>query len=263
MKGKVAIITGSSMGIGKSLALEMAKKGAKVVLNGRNGERLYATHRTLMDQGYDILAVQGDVSNYEDCQLLIEKAVTHYGKIDILVNNAGLAMEGEVESLHPDTLKKVMEVNFLGSVYPTQLALPHIKATQGNILFISSLAGIHGLPNYSAYSASKMALSALAESLKIELSGTGVHVGIAYIGFTQNDPDKTYYNAQGELEVLPKRQNVTIEPVEKVALRLIRKMEKRRFKTVFSNLGVLLSIVQRISPALVEQILMNSYAKRK
>ena len=262
MKGKVAIITGSSQGIGKTLAVELAKKGAKVVLNGRNGDRLNVTHQSLLAQGFDMVAVQGDISNHADCQKLINSTIEHYGKIDILVNNAGLSMEGEIETLAPDTLKKIMEVNVLGSVYPTQLALPQIKATKGNILFISSLAGIHGLPNFSAYSASKMALSALAESLKIELSGTGVHVGIAYVGFTENDPQKTFYNANGELEVLPKRQNVKVEAVEKVAQRLIRKIEKRKFKTTFSTLGKLLSVINRISPSLVERILSTNYRNK-
>jgi short-subunit dehydrogenase len=193
---------------------------------------------------------------------LIRHTVDHFGKIDILINNAGLAMEGEVEHLQPDTLKKIMEVNFLGAAYLTQLTIPHIRATRGNILFVSSLAGIHGLPAFSAYSASKMALSALAESLKIELRGTGVHVGIAYLGFTENDPGKTIYKADGRMETLPQRQDVKVTPVEKVARLLIRKLEKRRHKSFFSPLGKVLILTKRVSPTLVERILANAYRRR-
>jgi short-subunit dehydrogenase len=262
MQGKVAIITGSSAGIGKALAIALGERGAGIVLNGRNEQKLESTRGALAEQGLRVVAVPGDVSNYEDCRRLVRRAVDHFGKIDILINNAGLAMEGEVEHLHPDTLKKIVEVNFLGAAYITQLAIPHIRATQGNILFISSLAGIHGLPGFSAYSASKMALSALAESLKIELNGTGVHVGVAYVGFTENDPNKTIYRADGQLETLPRRQNVKVTPVEKVARRLIRKLERRRHKSIFSSLGKILFFTKRLSPALVERILTNSYRRK-
>lgn len=262
MQGKVAIITGSSTGIGKALAIEMGQRGAWIVLNGRNELKLESTRRELAEQGLRVIAVPGDVSDYEDCRRLIRHTVDHFGKIDMLINNAGLAMEGEVEYLQPDTLKKIMEVNFLGAAYLTQLAIPHIRATRGNILFVSSLAGIHGLPAFSAYSASKMALSALAESLKIELRGTGVHVGIAYLGFTENDPGKTIYKADGRMETLPQRQNVKVTPVEKVARLLIRKLEKRRHKSFFSPLGKVLILTKRVSPTLVERILANAYRRR-
>ena len=116
--GKVAVITGSSMGIGKALAIEMAQRGARVVLNGRDKTRLDETHQMLLDNGYDVTAISGDVSNFNDCEKLIEHTLKSYGKIDYLINNAGLSAEGEIEKMQPDLFKKIIDVNYLGSIFP-------------------------------------------------------------------------------------------------------------------------------------------------
>lgn len=260
---KVAIITGSSQGIGKALAWAMLRRGIKVVLNGRNPQKLENARQFFSEKGHEVLAVQGDVSKVEDCENLIQKAVAHFGRLDILVNNAGIATEGKIMDTRPEVFRKGVEVNYLGSVFPTQLALPHLLKNKGSVLFISSLAAIHGLPNFSIYSCSKMTLKGLADALKIELRGTGVHVGIAYVGFTENDPKKTIVNADGQTEILPKRKGVKTEPAEKVAARLLRMIEKRTFKKTFTPMGKLLVLLERLSPALVEKILAYSFAKRK
>lgn len=263
LEGKVAVVTGSSRGIGKALAHGLALKGARVVINGRNEARLLETRQALREKGFDAVAVAGDVSVFEDCRKLVDETLKAYGRLDILINNAGLSLEGEVEHADPDAARRIIEVNILGCVYPTQAAIPHLKKTGGSVLFISSLAGIYGLPNFSMYSASKMALTALAQSLKIELGGTGVHVGIAYVGFTENEPGKMVYNTDGSLVALPKRENVKVEPVGKAARRIIRMAEKRIYRSTFSSLGLLLSAINRISPSLVGMILSISYKKRQ
>jgi len=263
LKDKVAIITGSSMGIGKTLAIQMAEQGAKIVLNGRNGERLAKTQLELEAKGFETLIAQGDVSKVEDCKEMIRKTVHHFGKVDVLVNNAGISMEGPVDELNPAVFRKVMEVNYLGSVYPTQVALPQLKETGGSVIFISSAAGIRGIPNFAVYSSSKMALTALAESLRIELSRTKVHVGIAYVGFTENDPQKTIYNAKGKIIAQPKRDFIKAEPPEKVAQRIIQMIERRTFKRVFTGLGKLNAFMNRFFPSIVHTILQRNYWKRK
>ncbi|MFT4664101.1 MAG: NAD(P)-dependent dehydrogenase (short-subunit alcohol dehydrogenase family) [Polaribacter sp.] len=262
-KDKVIIITGSSMGIGKVMALEMLKQGAKVVLNARNPERLNKTYQELKTAGHPVIAVAGDVSNIEDCKRIVTETLSAFGKIDALVNNAGISMEGEVTELSPDVFRKVMEVNYLGSVYPTQAVLPELKKTKGSVIFMSSAAGVRGLPGYSVYSSSKMALTALAESMKIELYPSGVHVGIAYVGFTQNDPDKTIYNADGEIIAQPIRTFIKAEPPINVATRVSKMISSRPFKQVFTPLGKLNAIVNRWAPSLGEWILRRNYFKRK
>jgi len=260
---KVAIITGSSIGIGRKMAEQMLEAGAKVVLNGRNEKRLMDAFKEFKKQDLPVIAVAGDVSKYEDCQRLIDESIKAFGQIDFLINNAGISMEGTVEELNPDIFKKVMEVNYLGSVYPTKCALPHLKKADGSIIFVSSVAGIRGIPNHAVYSSSKMSLTALAEALRIELQETKVHVGVAYVGFTENDPQKTIYDSQGKIIPQPKRDFIKAEPVEKVAARIIRMAEKRTLKNVFTPLGKLNAIINRFLPFIVTKVLSNNYRKTK
>lgn len=262
LQNKVVIITGSSIGIGRRLAFEMAKRGAKITLNARNPERLEKMQADFQNAGFESIAVAGDVSNPEDCKRIISATIRTFGKIDILINNAGISMEGTVEELAPEVFRKVMEVNYLGAVYATQAALPQLRKTKGSVMFIGSLAGIHGLPNHSVYSSSKMALTALAESLRIELDGSGIHVGLAFVGFTANDPEKTIFDKTGNIIAQPKRDFIKTEPPEKVALRVIKMIEKRRFKQYFTNLGKLNAFVKRFFPFVIEIVLKKNYKSR-
>jgi len=262
-ENKVVIITGSSMGIGNQMAWQLAQQGAKVVLNGRNPDRLEKAGQALKEKGFTVLTIAGDVSNEEDCQQLIDQTIKAFGKIDVLINNAGVSTEGQVTELEGSVFKKIMEINYLGSVYPTQSALPHLKISKGSVIFISSVAGIRGLPNYSVYSSSKMALTALAEALRIELSEDGVHVGIAYVGFTENHPEKTIYDAQGQKIPQPKRDLIKPEPVEKVAARIINMIERKTFKKVFTPLGKLNSVLNKFTPGLVHHVLKRNFTKQR
>lgn len=262
-KDKVVIITGSSMGIGKKLALEIGNKGGKIVLNARNKERLAAIESELNNAGIETISFAGDISKNEDCVALYNYTISKFKRVDILINNAGIASIGSIEEIHPDVFKNVVDVNLLGSVYMSKAVLPEIKKNKGSILFIGSIAGIHGLPDYSSYSCSKMALTALAESLKIELHNTGVHVGLAYLGFTENDPKKTFLDPNGSLISLPSRSQVKQEPVEKVVRRIIKMIEKRKFKSTFSFLGKVNNLVNRINPNIVHHILLCQNQKSK
>lgn len=260
-KDKVVIVTGSSIGIGRKMVEQLLAQEAKVVMNARNAERLNASVESLQGKEYQqrLIGIPGDVSSQEDCAQLINQTVEAFGQLDVLINNAGISTEGDVAEVSNDIYKKVMDVNFMGSVYPTQYALPHLRKTEGSVLFVSSVAGIRGIPGYSAYSASKMALTALAESLKVEEEKHGIHVGIAYVGFTENDPQKSIYDKNGKVIAQPSRDFIKQEPVEKVAARLIGMVEKRRFKQVFTTLGKLNAGVNRLFPGVVERILKNAY----
>jgi short-subunit dehydrogenase len=261
-KDKVVIVTGSSMGIGKALATELAKKGATIVLNGRNIDRLEKVHQEMKSNGFKTIAIDGDVSKIEDCKRLIDETINAFGKIDVVINNAGLSMEGTVEAVTPEVVRKIMEVNYLGVHYITHFAIPHLKKTKGSLIFGGSNAGIHGLPNYSVYSASKMALTALTESLKIELDGEGIHVGIAYIGFTENDPDKTIYNVDGEIIDQPSRSNFKAQSPEMVANQIIQMIERRTYKAVFTPIGKLNAFMARFAPWIVRMAVGNNFRKK-
>lgn len=258
---KVAIITGSRMGIGKEIAKQFLCLGARVVLNARNADRLEETANQFKTEGFDLISICADVSVPDDCERLINKTIRHYGKLDILVHNAGLSGFGNIEDSDLSVVRKIFEVNLLGPVYLTKYALPHIKTSHGSVLFISSLAGINGMPGYAAYSGSKMGLTSIAESLRMEVIEFNIHVGIAYVGFTLNDPEKKVYNPSGILVGVPARNNVSVLPVKKTAKRIIRQIKKRKFKDVHTLLGKMNWFLYKLFPGLVFRIIMKSIDK--
>jgi len=261
-KDKVALVTGSGQGIGKQVAFELCKKGAVVVINDQDPERLNSAGLFFKEQGFTVTSILCDVGNYSECQTMIDKVIKKHRTIDILINNAGLAMEGNISETEPEVFRKVIHVNILGYLYPTQTALPFILESEGSIIFNGSIAGLAGLPGFSGYSISKMAITALAQSLRIELKNTEVHVGINYLGFTQNEKTKTFYNNKGELQIMLQRDGVKLMPVSKVANRIITGVSKRRKKQVLSVLGNTLYLLQRCCPWLVEIILGSVFRKR-
>lgn len=263
IQGKVAIVTGSSRGIGKAIAKALCAKGAKVVLNGRSLEPLKKTEEELKESGFDVLAVQGDVASYEDCEKLINETVNAFGQIDIVVNNAAISAEGSIGDTSPEVFEKMFRVNLLGMLYPAKAALPYLKQTKGSVVFTGSIAGFIGLPNYSAYSSTKMALTALVQSLKIELAGTGIHVGLNYVGFAENEENKTIINKEGELEVIPEREQFSRMPLDEVAKHFVRGIERRKYKQTFSLLGKVMRLVQQYFPGIFERALIFAHKRQQ
>ncbi|MBL7834381.1 MAG: SDR family oxidoreductase [Cyclobacteriaceae bacterium] len=262
-KDKVAIITGSGMGIGKATALELAAQGAKVVLNGRNAERLQKAFEELKAKGHDVIAIPCDITSAADCENLIRQTIETYGKLDILITNASISMREKFENLQPEVFSQIIHSNINGSAFPAWYALPHLKKTKGSITFISSAAGMIGMPTGSAYSAGKMALTALAQSMKIELDGSGVHVGIVHVGFTQNEDAKRVLNAKGELVPVAPRPPYLQQTREQVAKAILRSIKSRQFKTVLTIVGKLNAFMVRFFPGLVIRIIMYSQKRMK
>ncbi|NJN78898.1 MAG: SDR family NAD(P)-dependent oxidoreductase [Saprospiraceae bacterium] len=131
------------------------------------------------------------------------------------------------------------------------------------MIFGGSNAGIHGLPNYSVYSASKMALTALTESLSMELADDDIHVGIAYIGFTENDPDKMIYDTDGKIIDQPSRSNFKTQSPEQVARQMITMIERRTYKAVFTPIGKLNYFMARFAPWVIRMAVGNNFQKVK
>src|ERR1700733_10159577 len=175
LKDKIVIITGASSGIGKSLAVEFAKRGANLVLGARQYVTLCEITQGL-EQQYNIkaIAVQCDVTIEEDCAHLIKQTLVTFSKIDVLINNAGISMRALFNDTSVEVLKKVMDVNFWGTVYCTKYALPEILKTKGSVVGVSSIAGYKGLPGRTGYSASKFAMNGFLDALRVENLNTGI-----------------------------------------------------------------------------------------
>ena len=258
---KVALITGSGQGIGKAIAAEFVGLGTKVVINGRNAERLDVAKAELEELGGDVLPIVADITVQEQIEHLIDETIRHFGRLDFLINNAGISMRGKLADLHPDVIRTVFEINVCGTANLTILALPFIRKAQGSVIFISSVAGIRGIPLVSAYGASKMALRGLAETLRIEEADSGIHVGLIYVGFTEIEFNKQTLGADGKYTQLSDRSGFKVQSKESVASAVIRNIKKRNFVTTLSAIGKLNSILQSIAPGLVERILIRSSNK--
>jgi short-subunit dehydrogenase len=262
-KNKVIIITGGSKGIGKSLAHLLGDQHAKLVINGRNKEDLLATKNELADKGIDVVEFVGDVKQATDCRNLVETTLKQFGRIDILVNNAGVSMRGQVEELSPELIEAVFKVNTIGPIALTQVALPFIKQSKGSIVFISSLAGLRGLPLLSIYSASKMALSAITESLWMEHKSDGIHIGLVYLGYTEVDHGKTVLGPLGKPIKLEERQGFFMMTKEQAAQKIAKNIINRKRRTIVGWSGKFYYFLTRFLPRISEMIISNSYKKMK
>jgi NAD(P)-dependent dehydrogenase (short-subunit alcohol dehydrogenase family) len=249
-RDKVIVITGSSQGIGFRTAELLAQQGANVIINSRNEEKVVNATRRITDQGFKALGIAGDVSDFDFCQRLREQVFQAFGRIDMLINNAGVAAKGKLKDTRPEVYRSIFEINVLGSLFPTQAMIDDLRASKGSILFISSIAGILGLPSYSAYSGTKGAIIKLAESLKNELLDDGVFVGVNHPGFTENDPQKTTISGSGERVVMSKRTDVKVEPLDKTVGSIISQLKSRRFRVFSSLSGRMVFLIYRISPML-------------
>ena len=254
---KVVIITGSSMGIGKSLALLLGKQHAKVVLNGRNQQKLLETETELKNLGYEIFSIAGDVTLEEDCKRLIHR----FGRIDILVNNAGAGMRGKIADLSPETISTIYKVNAIAPIVLSQMALPHIIETKGSIVFTSSLAGLRGLPLLSVYSAAKMSLTAFAQALRAEQAISKIHVGLVYVGITQLEIGKTAIGPDGKPVPLAARKGLLVKTIDEVASKIARNISSRKKQTVIGLPGKIFFLLVRYLPRLFEFVLLRSQKK--
>jgi 3-oxoacyl-[acyl-carrier protein] reductase len=177
LKGKKAIITGGNRGLGKATAIALAKEGVDVAITGRNEHELQATVNELKSLGVNAIYSVFDVANYEAVKKGIQEIITSFKTVDILVNNAGIAAFGSFTDMDVTTWSNIIQTNVMGMYYVTKEVLPYLIAkNEGDIINVSSTAGLNGNANVSAYSASKFAVIGLSESLMKEVRKNNIRV---------------------------------------------------------------------------------------
>lgn len=185
LEGKVAVVTGASSGIGEATARELAARGASVVLAARDAGRLAGLEKAISAAGGRALAVGTDVSDRSSVDAMVESTVAVFGGgVDVLVNNAGLGLSGRVAELRAEDLRYVFEINTIGPLNCVQAALPRMERG-ARIINVSSVVGKRSIPKVGGYCATKFALNALSDALRVEVSGRGITVTSVYPGTTR------------------------------------------------------------------------------
>ena len=184
LKSKVAVVTGASSGVGEATARVFARLGATVVLAARTKEKLRFLEREIQAAGRRALAVKTDVTDGLSVRAMVEQAVREFGSIDILVNNAGLGLTGRVAELRADDLRYLFEVNLVGPLHCVQAVLPHMPQG-GRIINVSSVLGKRAVPKVGGYCATKFALNALSDALRVEIAERDITVTSVYPGSTR------------------------------------------------------------------------------
>jgi NAD(P)-dependent dehydrogenase (short-subunit alcohol dehydrogenase family) len=176
LQNKVALITGASSGIGKATARLFAQNGAQIVVAARHENALTQISDEIRAQNGQGVAIQTDVTRFDDCKNAIKKAVSEFGRLDILVNAAGIIGTGSVENTRPEDWAYMMDVNLNGIFYLMHLAVPHLQKTKGTIVNVSSVTGLRAFPNILAYCVSKAGLDQMTRCAALDLAPKGIRV---------------------------------------------------------------------------------------
>lgn len=261
MENKVVVITGASSGIGRALALAYAHDGYSLVLAARNKEKLDQLAEEISERKIEVITVKTDVSREEDCINLVKSAIEKFGQIDVLINNAGISMRALFKDLELDVLRKLMDVNFWGTVYCTKYALPHLLSRGGSVVGVSSIAGYKGLPGRTGYSASKFAIHGFLETLRTENLKTGLHVLLACPGFTASNIRKTALGSDGSQQGESPRQEAEMMSAEEVAEKIKQAVEKRKRSLVLTTQGKMTVLLNKLFPGMMDKMVYKHMAK--
>ncbi len=261
MKNKVTIITAASSGIGRALAFEAARRGARLVLAARDLSKLSGVGDELAKAGSEVLLVQTDVADESQCKNLIDKTLERFGRIDVLINNAGISMRAIFEEVELGVIRKVMDTNFWGTAYCSKYAIGALLESKGSLVAISSIAGIKGLPARSGYSASKFAIHGLLEVIRNETQKQGLHVLIACPGFTASNIRFTALSKDGSAQGESPRDEGKMMTSEETAVHICNAIEKRKRTLVLTTQGRMVTFLNKFLPETLDRMVFNHMAK--
>ena len=256
-RDKVVVVTGGTDGIGKALVDELLQSGARVATCGRDHDKLYRLQSTYPSSPLHTMLT--DVSSENDCRRFIETTIKVFGGIDILINNAGISMRALLKDSTMEVLRKVMDINFFGSVYCTKYALSSIIERKGTIVGVSSIAGYRGLPGRSGYSASKHALQGWLESLRTELLDSEVHVMWVCPGFTTSNIRNAALNKDAVSHGETPMDESSLMPAEECARRILKAIEKKKRTIVMTFTGKRTVLLNRFFPKLADKLVYKYF----
>jgi len=258
-KDKVILITGGASGIGLATALEFAGAGAKIVMVDMDDVMLEHRKEQFENQGFPILTITCDVTDENACHAAVKICLDRFKTIDLLFNNAGITQRSLFENTRASVIKKVMDVNFFGSLYMTQAALPSLIAQKGIIIVNESVAGVSPLLGRCGYAASKHALHGFFTSLRCELRHRGVHVMIVCPGFIKTNLQIRALGGDGKVTTREQSRIGGQQTPQFVAHKIRIGAQRNQSMLVFTFFGNLGYLISRFWPMLYERLMTRQF----
>lgn len=254
---QVVVITGASSGIGRTTARMFAAAGARLVLGSRNAESLNEIVHEIAETGGIAHAIPTDVTRREHVEQLADAALNYFGRIDTWVNNAGISIFATFDKLTDEEIRRIMDVNFMGTIYGIQAALPRMRAQgEGTIINVASVAGKRAIPLQSIYSASKFAIVGLGEALRTELANEPAEINVCTICPPSiNTP--FFDHVLTKEGIAPKPMAPVYEP-ETVAEAIISCAQNPQREVLIGSAGKMLALFNTIAPGLTDWFMAKS-----
>jgi NAD(P)-dependent dehydrogenase (short-subunit alcohol dehydrogenase family) len=257
-RGKVVLVTGAGGGLGRTICASFGREGAKLGLLDLPGEGLKRIGSELTSRGMECSAAECDVTDEGQCIEAVAKISQDLGGVDVLVNNAGITQRSGFESTRTEVFRKVMDVNFFGSLHCTRAALDDLKRARGQIVVISSVAGLAPLLGRTGYSASKHALRGLFGSLRAELRTSKVGVLMVYPSFVDTGLEKRAFGGDGQVTGHPQSRVGGQLTAGAAADAIVRAAARNRRTLVLGWVGHATRMIHAHNPALYEAIMARA-----
>ncbi|MGD0655452.1 MAG: SDR family NAD(P)-dependent oxidoreductase [Thermoguttaceae bacterium] len=259
---KVALITGGSSGFGRVIAETFASAGAKVAIAGLETEPLTRAAREMQSAGFDVLGVHADITRQDDVDRLFAQTLDRFGRLDVLVNNAGRSMRGKLLDTTPEQFRDLMELNLIALVRCTRAAVPHLLKQRGHVVNIGSLAAKSAARWVGAYPATKFAVAAYSQQLRLELGRSGLHVLLVCPGPIKRMNPRLYpFEGLEDLPEIARRPGAGVKASvlspQKLAQAILVACRRRRPELIVPVSARLLFIIAQIWPTLADWIVLR------
>jgi NAD(P)-dependent dehydrogenase (short-subunit alcohol dehydrogenase family) len=256
---KVVLITGGSSGLGRIIAEEFAAAGTKLVVAGLEAQAVEAVADQIRQTGADVLGVCADITQQDQVDRLFAQALDQFGRLDVLVNSAGRSMRGKLVETTPEQFRELMELNLIAVVRCTQAALPHLLKQRGHVVNIGSLASKSAPRWVGAYPATKFAVAAYSQQLRLELGPEGLHVLLVCPGpIARHQPRLSPLEGLEDLPARARRPGAGVRfsaiPPKRLARAILRACRRRKRELVIPRRTRLLFAVSQLWPALGDWI---------
>jgi len=261
-RNKVVLITGGSSGFGRVIAETFAQSGAKISIAGLEPEPLSRTTGELQSAGFDVLGVQADITRQDHVDRLFAQSIYRFGRLDVLVNNAGRSMRGKLLDTTPEQFRDLMELNLIALVRCTRAAIPHLLKERGHVVNIGSLAAKSAARWVGAYPATKFAVAAYSQQLRLELSPSGLHVLLVCPGPIKRMNPRLYpFEGMEDLPEIARQPGAGVKTSvlspQKLAQAILNACRRRRPELIVPVSARLLFIIAQIWPTLADWIVLR------